>query len=265
MKKIFNKLKYRFLSIIFNRSKNRKNKYDFEIKLESINKSEFNRNYLHKYFHHYFWNLSPVWLKEHRTYFSKKQRAFGEDAFHAMWYFIFKEFKPKKVLEIGVYRGSTLSLFSLLSQKFNLNTEVHGISPFSPAGDSVSKYLAELDYYEDVNKNFSFFNLPTQILHKGFSTDEAMIEVIKANDWDLIFIDGNHDYEVVKQDFAICSKQLNTGGLIVFDDASLYTDYKPPFYSSAGHPGPSKVAIEIDLNIFEEILSVGHNRIFKKL
>jgi len=37
------------------------------------------------------------------------------------------------------------------------------------------------------------------------------------------------------------------------------------FYSSAGHPGPSKVAIEIDLNIFEEILSVGHNRIFKKL
>ena len=74
MKKIFNKLKYRFLSIIFNRSKNRKNKYDFEIKLESINKSEFNRNYLYKYFHHYFWNLSPVWLKEHRTYFSKKQR-----------------------------------------------------------------------------------------------------------------------------------------------------------------------------------------------
>ncbi len=69
----------------------------------------------------------------------------------------FKEFKPKKVLENWSFiEVLTLSLFSLLSQKFNLNTEVHGISPFSPAGDSVSKYLAELDYYEDVNKNFSF-------------------------------------------------------------------------------------------------------------
>jgi hypothetical protein len=78
----------------------------------------------------------------------------------------------KRVLEIGVYRGSTLSLFSLLSLKLNLNSEVHGISPFSSAGDSVSKYLSELDYFKDVLENFIFFYLPKPILHKGFSTDE---------------------------------------------------------------------------------------------
>ena len=261
--KEFIKIKYRkFLYFI---SKRKYRKFEKVLSIDIINTTFENKNDQYQYFHHYFWNYSPDWLRSHRFYFSKEKRAFGEDAFHAMWYFIFKEFKPKKVLEIGVYRGSTLSLFSLLSQKFNLNSEVHGISPFSPAADSVSKYLTELDYYEDVDKNFSFFNLPTPILHKGFSTDKAMIDVIQANDWDLIFIDGNHDYEVAKGDFIHCAKYIKKGGLIVLDDASLNMDYNPPFYSTAGHPGPSKVASEIDERFFEEILSVGHNRVFKKI
>jgi hypothetical protein len=53
--------------------------------------------------------------------------------------------------------------------------------------------------------------------------------------------------------------------LIFFYDASLYTNYKPQINSTAGHPGPSKLASVIDMNYFEEILSVGHNRVFKKL
>jgi hypothetical protein len=31
-----------------------------------------------------------------------------------------------------------------------------------------------------------------------------------------------------------------------------------------GHPGPSKVAQEIDRALFEEALQVGHNRVFLK-
>lgn len=223
------------------------------------------RNQQYQYFHHYFWNLAPGWLKNHREYFSKEKRAFGEDAFHAMWYHIFKELKPQKVLEIGVYRGSTISLFSLLSQQFQIETEVHGISPFTSAGDTVSKYLKNINYYDDVKKNFDYFNLAYPFLHKGFSTDEEMVNLIKSNTWDLIFIDGNHDYEVAKADFDVCSMSIRKGGLIVLDDSSLYTGFKPPFYSSAGHPGPSKVASEINRDSFTEILSVGHNRVFKKI
>ena len=181
-----------------------------------------------------------------------------------MWYFIFNEFKPIQVLEIGVYRGQTISLFSLLANKFGIVSEVHGISPFTSAGDKVSVYLKNLDYENDVKTNFNYFKLPSPILHQGFSTDEEMIKIIESKQWDLIYIDGNHDYEVAKHDFNICSKNIKKGGLIVLDDASLNTEYKPAFYSTAGHPGPSKVALEIDLNSFEEILSVGHNHVFKK-
>ena len=265
IKKLLRKVESNSRRVQFSYSKRKIKKYKDELSIIDIKNQLPSMIDEYNYFHHYFWNLAPEWLKDHRAYFSKDHRAFGEDAFHAMWYFVFKEFKPRKVLEIGVYRGSTLSLFSLLAQKYNLETEVHGISPFSPAGDSVSKYLTELDYYEDVRRNFSFFNLPTPILHKGFSNDIEMMEVIKAHDWDLIFIDGNHDYEVAKQDFIIGSENIRTGGLIVLDDASLNTNYKPKFYSTAGHPGPSKVASEINRDSFREILSVGHNRVFAKL
>ncbi|MEB2786972.1 class I SAM-dependent methyltransferase [Algoriphagus persicinus] len=265
VKKFKRRLKYELSCIQFNYSKRRRKKYNIELNINDVKKELASLNSEHQYFHHYFWNLSPKWLKEHRDYFSKDKRGFGEDAFHAMWYFIFNEFNPKQVLEIGVYRGQTISLFSLLANKFGFTCEIHGISPFTSAGDKVSVYLKNLDYENDVKTNFNYFNLPSPILHKGFSTDEEMIKIIESKQWDLIYIDGNHDYEVAKQDFNISSKNIKKGGLIVLDDASLNTEYKPAFYSTAGHPGPSKVASEIDLNSFEEIFSVGHNRIFKKL
>jgi predicted O-methyltransferase YrrM len=246
-------------------SKKRREKFNYELSLDKINEQFIDRTSQYKYFHHYFWNLSPDWLKEHRDYFSKEKRGFGEDAFHSMWYLLLKEFKPKNILEIGVYRGQTLSLFSLLSKKFSFKAEIHGISPFTSAGDEVSEYLDSLNYYNDVKNNFNYLGLPLPILHRGFSTDKEMIKVMQTKQWDLIYIDGNHDYEVVKHDFDICSKQLREGGLIVLDDASLNTNYKPQINSTAGHPGPSKLASEIDMNYFEEILSVGHNRVFKKL
>jgi predicted O-methyltransferase YrrM len=153
----------------------------------------------------------------------------------------------------------------LLSEKLALETEIHGISPFTSSGDEVSSYLANLNYLDDVKMNFEYFDLNLPILNVGYSSDQEMVEVIQSRKWDLIYIDGNHDYEVAKQDFETCSKNLNSGGFIVLDDSSLYTDFKPPVYSTAGHPGPSRVASEINLEIYQEFLSVGHNRVFIKV
>jgi hypothetical protein len=182
-----------------------------------------------------------------------------------MWVLIFKEFKPINILEIGVYRGQTLSLFTLLGLRYTNFLNVNGISPLTSAGDEVSIYLKNLDYENDINENFEFFNLDKPKIHKGFSTDTQMIDIIARSEWDLIYIDGNHDYEVAKSDFLLCSKYCKKGGLIILDDSSLYTEYKPSVYSTAGHPGPSLVADEIDRTKFKEVISVGHNRVFVKL
>jgi predicted O-methyltransferase YrrM len=80
----------------------------------------------------------------------------------------------------------------------------------------------------------------------------------------MIYIDGNHDYEFVRQDWEACSRSVRPGGVIVLDDSGLTTPFRPPVTASAGIAGPSQLAREIDRSRFPEVLQVGHNRVFQK-
>jgi hypothetical protein len=154
---------------------------------------------------------------------------------------------------------------TLLARRDNVPCDVHGISPFSSAGDSVSRYKRSIDYYSDTLRNFDAFGLPHPKLLKAYSTDKEAKDLISSRSWDLIYIDGNHDYEVAKADWQICASHLAPRGLIVLDDSGLSSSYRPPIFATGGHPGPSKVAEEIRREEFQEILQVGHNRVFQKI
>ena len=205
-------------------------------------------------------------LVEHRIYFRDNQKGFGEDAFHAMWAILFEKFQYRNFLEIGVYRGQTISLNALIAKIQGKNLDVHGVSPFDKSGDSVSNYIS-IDFMEDTFLNFSKFHLPKPSLLKAFSTDQIAVDYISNNIWDCIYIDGSHDLDVVRSDWALCSSNLKIGGIIVIDDSSKFVNYNNPFFSFKGHEGPSIVAEEIACNSqeFKEILRVGHNRVFQRL
>ena len=207
----------------------------------------------------------PAPLREHRSYFTRHGRGFGEDAFHVMWFLLFNELKPSNFLEIGVYRGQTISLLALLAKISASRCDVYGISPFSSAADAVSRYREGIAYFEDTLTNFERFALPPPHLLKAYSTDSSALALIQSRAWSAIYIDGNHDYEIVSRDWKACAANIAPGGIIVLDDSGLTTSYKPPNFATAGHPGPSKVAAEIDRSQFQEILQVGHNRVFQKL
>ena len=213
----------------------------------------------------YFHYLLPADLRKHRKYFSQRQRGFGEEAFHVMWWMLFQQFKPAKFLEIGVYRGQTLSLAALLQRQLGIEGSVTGISPFASSGDAVSRYRGDVDYQNDTLLNFRHFSLPQPTLLKAYSTDELAVDVIRQGNWDCIYIDGNHDYEVAKADWEVCADSVKLGGLIILDDSALETAYRPPAFATGGHPGPSQIAREINPTRFQEILRVGHNRVFQKL
>ncbi len=206
----------------------------------------------------------PQELRDHRAYFQVERRGFGEDAFHTMWSLLFHTFPPSSFLEIGVYRGQVLSLVALLAKLAGKNCPVTGISPFSSVGDSVSVYRGGLDYREDTLKNFRHFGLPEPNLVEAYSTDPKAVAEIEASSWDMIYIDGNHDYEIVVKDWEVCSRCVAPGGIIVLDDSGLTTSYHPPAFATAGHPGPSRLASEIKDGGFAEILQVGHNRVFRR-
>jgi len=214
----------------------------------------------------YFCNQLPPAIREHRKYFDApgKGLGFGEDAFHVMWFLLFKELKPASFLEIRVFRGQTISLAALLARTQGIPCEIHGISPFSPAADSVSKYPQGLDYYRDTLFNFDHFGLAHPKLLRAFSTDAEALALIKSRSWELVYIDGNHEYDVARRDWDACSASLKPGGCIVLDDAGVDTSFVPPVFATGGHPGPSRLAREIDPRQFAEILQVGHNRVFQK-
>ena len=207
----------------------------------------------------------PRDLIAHRAYFTSNKRGFGEDAFHTLWYLLFREFHPGNFLEIGVYRGQVISLIALLARVENRSCHVAAVSPFTDAGDNVSTYASTVDYFGDTLTNFDHFGLEHPELLKAFSTDAAARVLISGRSWDMIYIDGCHEYEIARQDWELCAGSVREGGVIILDDAGRSTSYQPRFFATAGHPGPSRLATEISRKDFREILQVGHNRVFQKI
>lgn len=205
--------------------------------------------------------------KAHRAYFSLEQRGFGEDAFHVMWSILVTRYQPVNFLEIGVYRGQVLSLIGLLQKMHGLESNNTGIGPFERIGDadSVKDYGHCPDWLADIKTNIAHFNLPQPKLVKAFSTDTVAVEAIKSTMWDMIYIDGNHDYEVVIDDWENCRKRVKVGGILVLDDSGLNTRYSPPLFATGGFRGPSRVANSVDEVEFREIMQVGHNRAFMRI
>ena len=222
------------------------------------------RNGLHAYMHHHFNNLCPAEVVYHRKYYQQVRRGFGEDAFHAMWFTLLREFRPKLCLEIGVYRGQVISLWALVAREVGFNCHIFGISPFTPAGDEVSSYMQNINYLEDTLLHHRYFGLKEPELIRALSTDPLAVQHICSRRWDLVYIDGNHDHEVALADYEVCRDNLADGGLLVMDDSSLYTDFQPPLFSFAGHPGPSRVVQELAMKELRFLGGVGHNNVFIK-
>ena len=239
-------------------------KYDIELSFSSACQFFTSRNDLYAYFHHYYHHRCPPNIRAHRKYIEKERKGFGEEAFHAMWWLLLKEFKPERLLEIGVYRGQVISLWSLINKHLGRPCEVHGISPFSSLGDSVSSYAKNLDYIGDILEAFSYWKLLLPVLVKCLSTDAEAVSHIRSRLWDIIYIDGSHEFEIVLKDYRLCFENLRTDGILILDDASLNTDFKSPSFSFAGHPGPSRVAREYADKEMQFLGAVGHINVFKK-
>lgn len=222
------------------------------------------RNELHRYMHAYFSNRAPRAVRDHRNYFACEGRGFGENALHSMWYLLQREYRPRRCLEIGVFRGQTISLWALNAKLLGYEVEVCGLSPFSDLGDAVSTYSDRINYYDDTLANFAAFELPKPSLVRAASNSELGKATIGEGGWDLIYIDGCHDYEVAATDYVSSLAALTDGGLLVLDDSSIGTSFRPPRYSFAGHPGPSRVRAELAEVDMDLVAGIGHNNIFRK-
>jgi hypothetical protein len=226
-------------------------------------REEHDRDWIYSYFEHQFFFVVPDYVRKHRNYFAKKSRGFGEPAFHALWYQIIIERRPSRMLEIGVYRGQILSLWNLIAKKEQISVEVWGVTPMTDIGDEVSQY-SKIDYEKDIARHFEFWNLEKEKIKGVLSTSLEGEEFISSSEWDVIYIDGGHDFETVTSDWRSSLRSISREGIIALDDSSLFTNLSVEHRGFRGHPGPSELLTSILKNDNYFVLGVGHLNLVMK-
>lgn len=211
-------------------------------------------------------------LKNHRDWVRQNDFGYGERAFHWMWHLICKELLVDfKFLEIGVFKGQIISLISLLNAHHRKNGIIYGITPLTNAGDKYSKH-PDIDYEGHIQRIYQQFGLDASDLGiiQGLSNDPDIIETAQElGPFDVVYIDGCHDYEVVVSDVVNYCEMVKLGGLVVIDDASNYLKI-PDGLIRMNWRGLEDVSnavrdtIEKD-ECFEHLFAVGHNRVWRKV
>ncbi len=125
-----------------------------------------------------------------------------------------------KILEIGSYQGgSTVAIGHAIagtsSTLYCVDTWFDFIGLHDFADVDRSAIADDLVVFSNFLKNTSFFSDNLRVL-KGKAS--AFAELLAGAGFDLIFIDGAHDYESVRNDIKIAFSALKPGGLICGHD-----------------------------------------------
>jgi hypothetical protein len=212
---------------------------------------------------------SVPYLAEHRRFVETNALGYGDAAFHAVWDAVVASMPPAfSFLEIGVFKGQTVSLIALLARQHQRDAWVHGITPLSQAGD---KYLSEHpadDYDRTIRRLHQWFDLDFDafnIIHGFSNKDGTKRAAWSVGPFDVVYVDGCHDYDVVVSDLKTYGRMVKTGGLLVVDDCANALNVPESLY--AGLPDVSRAVadiIEPDPR-FQHLAAVGHLRLWKRV
>lgn len=206
---------------------------------------------------------SIPWLKEHRDWVEENDHGCCDRPHTYMWYQLLKDLPKKATLcEIGVFKGQMVSLWALIAKQLDKKFDIYGVTPMSDHGDHYGSY-APIDYWEAIKTIHDRFEVSMPKIIRGVSTDEWTWNLLPP--LDVLYIDGSHDEGVVRNDVEKFASRVKKGGLVIFDDASLNVDMEMNPQAGLWFKGlddPSRVADGF-AETHEEILTVGHNRVFR--
>ena len=173
-----------------------------------------------------------------------------------------------QIVEIGSFKGRS-TCWLALGARDGKRGPVYAIDPFtgSPEHQKGGKYeVAEIvavgSTFPAFEENLRRMGLIEHVRPIKLASLEA------AKQWKLgairlLFIDGDHSYEVARSDIANFAPLVEPGGYIVIDDAA--TDLPGSGYFK-GMKEVSRACRELERRSdFVNVLNVGHNRIFRRL
>lgn len=124
-----------------------------------------------------------------------------------------EEEPPRRMLEIGTWSGGSLFLFAQVA-----TADAHVISVDLPDGDFGGGYPA---WKTPLYRSFARPRQRLDLL-RADSHDPATVQKVQAllggEQLDFLFIDGDHSYDGVRQDFESYLPLVREGGLVGFHD-----------------------------------------------
>lgn len=135
-------------------------------------------------------------------------------------YDLIRNFRPRKIVELGTYRGTSLFSFCQAVKDGKLDTEIFAIDTWE--GDKHTSFYGESVFQEVLNlKNRYYSDLKIHLVRKTF--DETVSD-FADNSIDLLHIDGLHTYEAVKHDFQTWIEKVSDQGIVLFHDIAVFQD-----------------------------------------
>jgi cephalosporin hydroxylase len=124
--------------------------------------------------------------------------------------------KPRRVLEIGTARGGTLYLWTQAAAD-----DAVIVSVDLPGGDFGGAYpRCRMPFYREFARPGQTMHLLRADSHQP-QTREQVQSLLHSAPLDFLFIDGDHTYEGVRQDFEMYSPLVRSGGLVAFHDTAV--------------------------------------------
>ena len=201
------------------------------------------------YLHHKFTDSmtkNPILLRL-REYVEVHELGFGDRAFYWAWKLLVDAMPSSfSFLEIGVYKGQTLSLVGMLAANLGKQAKIYGVTPLKNVGDKYSSYAPD-GYAESIENLQQWAGVPLgsrALIIDGLSNeDHTKSRCRAAAPFDIIYIDGGHDYHIVANDIISYSEMIRHNGYLVMDDSS--SDLNLPEGIWRGHPDVGRAVKDI--------------------
>jgi predicted O-methyltransferase YrrM len=123
------------------------------------------------------------------------------------------KWRPRRVLEIGTCNGGTLLIFARLAhpEATIITMDLPG-GRFGEGGQALRPLL--IPRLKEPGQKLHFLRVDS---HRGAAL-ESVRNILAGEQIDCLFIDGDHTYTGVKQDFEMYSPLVRSGGFVAFHD-----------------------------------------------
>ncbi len=194
---------------------------------------------------------------------------FSRDWFSAnitAWDHIFRQEKPRRVLEIGSFEGRSAcytieklgALFSTGASLTCVDNWIGG-QEHRDAGGFYQAVMSDTERRFDHNMRVALAKVGNRVTLSKVKQNsrEALARLLIADpieQFDLIFIDGSHEAPDVLADSVLAFPLLRVGGTLIFDDY-IWSDQAPEIRDPLRMP---KIAIDAFVNIYQRKLEFYH-------